>query len=70
MMHRIALCIATRAVSVLSYGRQAKPDSKDIVLGFAVALTGWMNGCDGASTRMAKVWIDQANAKGGLLGRN
>jgi branched-chain amino acid transport system substrate-binding protein len=38
-------------------------------LGFAVALTGWMNAYDGDSTKMAKLWIDQTNAKGGLLGR-
>jgi branched-chain amino acid transport system substrate-binding protein len=28
-----------------------------------------MNAYDGDSTKMAKLWIDQTNAKGGLLGR-
>jgi branched-chain amino acid transport system substrate-binding protein len=68
-MYRIALSLAACAGLVLGYGGQAKAESKDIVLGFAVALTGWMNAYDGDSTRMAKLWIDQTNAKGGLLGR-
>lgn len=41
----------------------------DIVIGFAVALSGPMQAYDGDSTRMAKLFIDQINAKGGLLGR-
>ena len=41
----------------------------DIVLGFAVALTGFVEAYDGDSTRMAKLFIDQMNEKGGLLGR-
>ena len=41
----------------------------DIVLGFAVALTGFIEAYDGDSTRMAKLFIDQTNEKGGLLGR-
>jgi branched-chain amino acid transport system substrate-binding protein len=68
-MYRIALSLAACAGLVFGYGGQAKAESKEIVLGFAVALTGWMNAYDGDSTRMAKLWIDQTNAKGGLLGR-
>ena len=41
----------------------------DIVLGFAVALSGQMQAYDGDSTRMAQLFIDQTNEKGGLLGR-
>lgn len=41
----------------------------DIVIGFSVALSGPMQAYDGDSTRMAKLFIDQTNAKGGLLGR-
>jgi branched-chain amino acid transport system substrate-binding protein len=41
----------------------------DIVIGFSVALSGPMQAYDGDSTRMAKLFIDQMNAKGGLLGR-
>jgi branched-chain amino acid transport system substrate-binding protein len=41
----------------------------DIVIGFSVALSGPMQAYDGDSTRMAKLFIDQVNEKGGLLGR-
>jgi len=41
----------------------------DIVIGFSVALSGPMQAYDGDSTRMAKLFIDQTNAKGGLLGK-
>ena len=41
----------------------------DIVLGFSVALSGFIQAYDGDSTRMAKLFIEQTNEKGGLLGR-
>lgn len=40
----------------------------DIVLGFSVAMSGGMEAYDGDATKMAQIWIDQTNAKGGLLG--
>jgi branched-chain amino acid transport system substrate-binding protein len=40
----------------------------DIVLGFSVAMSGSMEAYDGDATKMAQLWIDQTNAKGGLLG--
>jgi branched-chain amino acid transport system substrate-binding protein len=40
----------------------------DIVLGFSVAMSGGMEAYDGDATKMAQLWIDQTNAKGGLLG--
>ncbi len=45
------------------------PAADDIVLGFAVALTGPMAAYDGDSTKMAKLWVEQQNAHGGLLGK-
>ncbi len=48
---------------------QARAADNDIVVGFAVALSGGMNAYDGEATKMAQLWIDQTNAKGGLLGR-
>lgn len=47
----------------------AQATEDDVVLGFAVALSGPMAAYDQDSTRMAKLFIDQTNAKGGLLGR-
>jgi branched-chain amino acid transport system substrate-binding protein len=45
------------------------PAADTIVIGFSVALSGPMQAYDGDSTRMAKLFIDQTNAKGGLLGK-
>lgn len=45
------------------------PAADDIVIGFSVALSGPMQAYDGDSTRMTKLFIDQTNEKGGLLGR-
>jgi branched-chain amino acid transport system substrate-binding protein len=41
----------------------------DIVIGFSVALSGPMQAYDGDSSKMAKLFIEQTNAKGGLLGK-
>jgi branched-chain amino acid transport system substrate-binding protein len=60
------LCLATGLGAVTHEARAA---DQDIVLGFAVALSGGMNAYDGEATKMAQLWIDQTNAKGGLLGR-
>jgi branched-chain amino acid transport system substrate-binding protein len=35
----------------------------------AVAMSGWMEAYDGEATKMAQLWVDQQNAKGGLLGK-
>jgi branched-chain amino acid transport system substrate-binding protein len=41
----------------------------DIVIGFAVANSGTFQAYDGDPVQMAKLFIDQTNDKGGLLGR-
>ena len=41
----------------------------DIVIGFATAQSGFIQPYDADGLRMAKLWIDETNAKGGLLGR-
>lgn len=43
--------------------------SADIKIGFAVALSGWLQAYDGEAIKMAQLWIDERNAAGGLLGR-
>lgn len=62
------LVLAILTVLLLGKATPA-PAADDIVIGFAVALSGQMQAYDGDSTRMAKLFIDQTNAKGGLLGR-
>ena len=41
----------------------------DVVIGFATSRSGFMAQYDDNPTKMAQVFIDEANAKGGLLGR-
>jgi branched-chain amino acid transport system substrate-binding protein len=47
---------------------QARADD-GITIGMAVAMSGWMEAYDGEATKMAQLWVDQQNAKGGLLGK-
>ena len=68
-MNKTALMALLCAGLVLGADGRSNAESKDMVVGFAVAKTGWMNAYDGDATNMAKLWIDQTNAKGGLLGR-
>ncbi|GAB4066786.1 ABC transporter substrate-binding protein [Ancylobacter sonchi] len=41
----------------------------EITLGMAVAFSGWMEAYDGEATKMAQLWIEEQNAKGGVLGK-
>jgi branched-chain amino acid transport system substrate-binding protein len=47
----------------------ADANDDDIVIGFATSRSGFMAQYDDNPTKMAQVFIDEANAKGGLLGR-
>lgn len=40
-----------------------------ITIGMAVAMSGWMEAYDGEATKMAQLWVEQADVKGGLLGQ-
>jgi branched-chain amino acid transport system substrate-binding protein len=44
-------------------------NAQDIVVGFATAESGFLTPYDSDGVRMANLWIEQTNAKGGLLGR-
>ncbi len=65
---RGASVVALTALALLGRTTPA-PAADTIVIGFSVALSGPMQAYDGDSTRMAKLFIDQTNAKGGLLGK-
>ncbi|MDR6953329.1 branched-chain amino acid transport system substrate-binding protein [Ancylobacter sp. 3268] len=41
----------------------------EITLGMAVAFSGWMEAYDGEATKMAQLWVEEQNAKGGVLGK-
>ncbi|SNB71965.1 amino acid/amide ABC transporter substrate-binding protein, HAAT family [Arboricoccus pini] len=68
MMHRKWAGIAAIAAMLALNPVQGRA-ADDIVMGFAVATSGDMAAYDGDSTKMAQLWIDQTNAKGGLLGK-
>ena len=61
--------VVSAALAMAAIPGQARAADNDIVVGFAVALSGGMNAYDGEATKMAQLWIDQTNAKGGLLGK-
>jgi branched-chain amino acid transport system substrate-binding protein len=61
--------VVSAAIVLAAVPGQARAADNDIVVGFAVALSGGMNAYDGEATKMAQLWIDQTNAKGGLLGK-
>jgi branched-chain amino acid transport system substrate-binding protein len=67
-IRRTVLLAAVAGLALLGGSRTAAA-ADDIVIGFSVALSGPIQAYDGDSTRMAKLFIDQTNEKGGLLGK-
>lgn len=47
----------------------ARADEHEVVIGFAVAQSGWMNAYDGPPLQGAMMAIEEFNAKGGILGK-
>ena len=62
-----ALALACGALALGGAGRASAADG--ITVGLAVAFSGWMEAYDGEAAKMAQLWIEQTNAKGGLLGQ-
>jgi len=69
-MHRLAMsasiAVLLAAVAVQASARAA---DDDIVIGFAIAQSGWMNAYDGPPLKGAQMAIEDINAKGGVLGK-
>ncbi|MCB4767033.1 ABC transporter substrate-binding protein [Ancylobacter sp. Lp-2] len=67
--------ISRRSLIALTYGAFALSTAtqvhaaEDITIGMAVAYSGWVEAYDGEAAKMAQLWVEQANAKGGLLGK-
>jgi branched-chain amino acid transport system substrate-binding protein len=68
-MQRFSMVIA--AASIITFGalNPARAASDDIVIGFAIAQSGWMSENDGPPSQGALMAIDDINAKGGIGGR-
>ena len=71
VMKTKVLAASTLALGLASptLGSHNTSAADDIVVGFAVAQSGPVAGYDDNGTKMAQVFIDDINAKGGLLGR-
>jgi branched-chain amino acid transport system substrate-binding protein len=69
IMDGLAARMFAVALGAALVARQPANAAEDIVVGFAVAQSGPVEGYDDNGTKMAQVFIDDLNAKGGLLGR-
>jgi branched-chain amino acid transport system substrate-binding protein len=69
-MHRLAMAasIAT-LLGALGVQSPAHAAGDEIVIGFAIAQSGWMNAYDGPPLRGAQMAIDDFNSKGGVSGK-
>ncbi len=69
-MRKISLLLyaAALAASVGAAGT-AKASDHEVVIGFAIAESGWMNAYDGPPLVGALMAIDEFNAEGGILGK-
>ncbi len=68
MTARRLIGVVVAAVLVFATARTASAKD-DITIGMAVAFSGWMEAYDGEAAKMAQLWVEQTNAKGGLLGK-
>lgn len=68
-MRKLLLLAAAAAMALGASLQTAKADDHEIIIGFAIAESGWMNTYDGPPSRSAFMAIDDINAKGGLLGK-
>lgn len=55
--------------TALALGARPAAAADGITIGLAVAFSGWMEAYDGEAAKMAQLWIEQTNQKGGLLGK-
>jgi branched-chain amino acid transport system substrate-binding protein len=69
-MRKLVL-LASVTVLIAALGTQLSVRAADdqVVIGFAVAQSGWMNAYDGPPSKAALMAIDDVNAKGGVLGK-
>jgi branched-chain amino acid transport system substrate-binding protein len=70
MLGRFAALLAlTALLAAPVFHKQAKADEHEVVIGFAIALSGWMNTYDGPPYQGSLMAIDEFNAAGGILGK-
>ncbi|MGH6932189.1 MAG: ABC transporter substrate-binding protein [Dongiaceae bacterium] len=67
MERKLKIGLATAALAVGLAGTAVAGD--DVVIGFAIAQSGWMNAYDGPPLNGAHMAIEEFNASGGILGK-
>lgn len=68
-MKRFYLFLSAASAVLLGTFNVSQAADKDIVIGFAIAQSGWMSENDGPPAQGALLAIEDINAKGGVLGR-
>ena len=70
MMRRISLLLSVIALATtVAIQNTAKAADDEVVIGFAIAESGWMNAYDGPPLIGAMMAIEEYNAQGGILGK-
>ena len=69
-MRKLSLSLAAAALLATTASQQtATAADHEVVIGFAIAQSGWMNAYDGPPLVGAQMAIEEFNAKGGILGK-
>jgi branched-chain amino acid transport system substrate-binding protein len=66
---KIAVCLLAQLFASTLVTKAAMADAADIVVGLAVAQSGFLLTYDGDATGAVQLWISDKNARGGLLGK-
>jgi len=69
MRKLLSLLSAAALAATIGLGGAAKASDHEVIIGFAIAESGWMNAYDGPPLIGAMMAIDEINAAGGLLGK-
>ena len=68
MRGKTLLAGASALIAALGLAAPGHGADDDIIIGFAIAQSGWMNAYDGPPSKSALMAIDEINAAGGVLG--
>ena len=63
------LALAALIAAPVAHQQQAEADDHEVVIGFAIALSGWMNQYDGPPYQGSLMAIEEINEQGGILGK-
>ena len=67
-MHKTSLLLSAAVLTASLAAQTAAQAAEDVVIGFAIAQSGWMEAYDGPPLKGAEMAIEDFNAAGGILG--